>query len=359
MIVVKLSKSFKKNPGPFWRGKRFWFLALILLIFAILSGAAVFASQFGKRMYPEKNFVQVAGDFGQLIISGDRAMEEESAGRDINALLMGVGGEGSFGGITPDTIIILSVRPDGKNQLPKVSLLSIPRDLAASLSGQPVLHKINDAYKLAEFQRPGSGPQAEIASVEEWTGLKIPYYAVIDTNGFTEAVDLVGGVDVTVDRAFYDPYYPDGRGGYLAGVKFEEGQQHLDGARALQYVRSRHGNNGEASDFARSRRQDKVVLALRDKIKALSPISDLSTVSKLLEVLANRLKTNLEPWQIKRVYNLAAEAPAEGVARKFLDPKTGLVCSQISSETGWYLLVSCEGKSKQDVYDWTAKRFEP
>ena len=75
--------------------------------------------------------------------------------------------------------------------------------------------------------------------------------------------------EVYVERAFADTLYPT-NDQFTKVVRFEEGWQHMDGETALVFARSRHGNNGEGSDFARSRRQQKILLSVKDKVFAAS-----------------------------------------------------------------------------------------
>src|SRR3989344_1208578 len=281
-----------------------------ILAFAYSSGSRLFG--WARSVYPEKSAAQIFASMCQLVLASDKPLAEEERG-ELNILLLGVGGEGQYGSITPDTIVILSLKFARGATSTAMSLLSVPRDLAITMPDDPRLHKINDSYKYAEWGKPGTGPAAAKAAVEDWTGIPIDYYAVIDTEGFREAIDLVGGIDVVVDKPFYDPYYPDGKNGYLPDVVFEAGPQHFDGERALQFARSRHGNNGEASDFARSRRQDKVLEALRAKIMALNPIANPGTVLNLLNTFSGHFEADMEPWQMKRLKDLTVQVPKENI----------------------------------------------
>lgn len=76
-------------------------------------------------------------------------------------------------------------------------------------------------------------------------------------------VDAVGGVDVTVAKGFEDPGY-DGFGFDRRGFSITAGRQHLDGATALAYARSRKAA-GE-SDFTRAARQQQIIVAMRDQL---------------------------------------------------------------------------------------------
>ena len=76
-------------------------------------------------------------------------------------------------------------------------------------------------------------------------------------------------MDIFVDKSFVDESFPLESGEYKT-VEFVKGQQHMSGKRALDFVRSRHGTNGENSDFARTKRQQKILIAVKDKIFSFS-----------------------------------------------------------------------------------------
>jgi len=97
--------------------------------------------------------------------------------------------------------------------------------------------------------------------IEEITGEKIDYYVNLDFEGFIKIVDLVDGVDVSVEENLVDYDYPNGRGGYTTFV-LRKGNWTLDGETALKYARSRHST----SDFDRSLRQQQIISALKKKI---------------------------------------------------------------------------------------------
>src|SRR5690349_1069076 len=75
----------------------------------------------------------------------------------------------------------------------------------------------------------------------------------------------------------------------------------MDGETALTYVRSRHGSNGEGSDFARSRRQQKVILAVKDKVFSAGTILNPARIGRILETLDANLATNLSTWELLRL----------------------------------------------------------
>jgi LCP family protein required for cell wall assembly len=108
--------------------------------------------------------------------------------------------------------------------------------------------------------------------------MPIQYSVLIDFSGFKNVIDLMGGITVHVSQTFTDTQYPiPGKEHYTCPgdptnqcdyetVHFDAGTQRMDGNTALIYVRSRHAEGSEGSDFARSRRQQEVLVALQDKL---------------------------------------------------------------------------------------------
>ncbi len=193
-----------------------------------------------------------------------------SYGGRTNILFVGMGGGSHDGALLTDTMIFISM--DLKHT--EVNMLSIPRDIwVPSLSA-----KINAAYMLGEEKSPGGGYPVMEDAVYEIVGQPIHYVVSLDFYGFVHLIDLLGGVDITVDREFTDTQYP------IAGkeidecngdplyrcryetITFKPGLQHMDGATALKFSRSRHAQGDEGTDFARSVRQQKVIQAIKDSL---------------------------------------------------------------------------------------------
>jgi LCP family protein required for cell wall assembly len=188
----------------------------------------------------------------QFVFHGNTGLAGESDDR-INVLLLGMGGLGHDGPYLTDTIIMASIRPSTK----QVAMISIPRDLWVSIAGHGS-SKINHANSYGETERHDWGGAYTAQVIKDNFGIDIHYYLRVDFAAFEEIVDEVGGIRVNVERGFTDPEYPTNDYG-VQMVSFAKGVQTMSGSRALIYARSRHGNNGEGSDFARAKRQQKNV----------------------------------------------------------------------------------------------------
>jgi len=259
-----------------------------------------------------KLFIQARSIFPiiwQLVFTHDINLSNTN-GR-INILLLGIGGGNHDGPNLTDTIILASI--DSKNN--KISLLSIPRDLwIPELGG-----KINTAYANGQAKQAGDGLVLAKAAIEKVTGQQINYGVRLDFNGFVKIVNLVGGLDINVDRTFDDYEYPiDGKENDNCGhspdeiaklassssqlttfpcrymhIHFNAGLMHMDGATALIYVRSRHALGVEGSDFARSRREEKVIAALKSKILSVQTLINPEQVINLYNALKASIDTDI------------------------------------------------------------------
>ena len=177
-----------------------------------------------------------------------------------NILLLGAGGAGHEGVDLTDTIIFISTELGSSDTL----MLSLPRDIWIP----SMRAKINTAYHYGNERRSGGGLVLAKAAVSEILDQPIHYVLLIDFEGFKKAIDLLGGVEIEVDRAFDDYQYPipgmeeaESEEARYEHLHFEAGKQLMNGERALKYVRSRYAEGEEGTDFARSRRQQRLLLA--------------------------------------------------------------------------------------------------
>jgi LCP family protein required for cell wall assembly len=224
-----------------------------------------------------------------------------SAGRDgrVNFMLLGIDRRGGTGwAYRTDTIMVVTLDPDTR----EAGILSIPRDLQLAIPGHGQ-DRINTANVYGSLQgNPDSGPALLASTIEASFGIPIDGYLMIDFRAFEEIVDTLGGVEIDVLKPLRDTRYPDPKPGdpyAFKTIHFEPGPQQMDGARALEYARSRMST----SDFDRAKRQQQVVLAIRKK--ALSP-SAIPRWPKLAAVMTESVRTDLQPHELLVVAILAA-----------------------------------------------------
>ena len=209
-------------------------------------------------------------------------------------LLLGSDDDSKF---SPDhvltqSMILVRVVPSTK----EVTMLSIPRDLYVHLSTGGYA-KIDGAYSYG-------GAGAAIATVEQDFGVHVDDYIWVGLLGLVKLIDAIGGIDVVTSNPVLDDYYPSDLGSRYSydfqRIAVLAGPQHLDGAHAMQYVRSRHGDL--QSDFGRSRRQQQVLLAIRQKAKQMSP-TDLPAMAG---AIGGELKTSIGLDKVASLLPLAA-----------------------------------------------------
>lgn len=316
-------------------------------MFLFLLVGAVIASAFSYHVSTTGNS---SGNFPKLslfstirqLVDGDH-LDGEKNDR-INLLLLGIGGEGHEGPQLTDTIIFASYQPSTE----KLGLMSLPRDMSVPIPGHGY-QKVNHANAFGEVEYQGGGPALAREVIGNVLNQKIQYDVRIDFEGFAKLIDDIGGIDVFVDRTFTDPQYPShGKENASCGIlmdqadatiteespvppastdyscrfeilAFEEGWTHLDGQTALKFVRSRHGTNGESSDFARSARQQKVLLAVKDKVFSISTILNPSRLSNILDTLKQNISTNMEISEILRFARAVKKMEADQITHQVID----------------------------------------
>lgn len=244
----------------------------------------------------------------------DSNSEAVWSGKDrVNVLLLGVDTRPDERGqpTRSDTIMIASIDPVHKTG----ALVSVPRDLWVPIpidSSRPIEDKITAAHFYGDyFNYPGGGPALAKRTIEYNLGVRIHYYAKIDFDGFEQVVDTLGGISVCVERPLIDNEYPTRDYGYMQ-VYIPAGLQHLDGERALQYARSRH----QDSDFGRVRRQQQVLMAIRDKALRLDILPKLP---QLMQQFSDSIETDLSPLEIIQLANLAMQIDRSSIKNVVLD----------------------------------------
>ena len=196
----------------------------------------------------------------------------------INALLLGTDRRAGTGwGYRTDAILVVTVDPTAKT----AGILSIPRDLQVTIPdiGEDRINTVNVYGYLQHY--PGEGPALLKQTIEDSFGISIDYYIMVDYDGFKQIVDALGGLDVDVPITLHDTEYPDPKPDdphAYKTVQFEPGWQHMDGERALEYVRSRMST----SDADRSRRQQQILLAIYEKALNTHLIPELPVLAAIL-----------------------------------------------------------------------------
>lgn len=275
--------------------KKFFFVSAIILIIL-----------FGRLLF---EFARLSPVFLQFFLTSEIQLKKTD--QRVNILLLGIGGEQHDGPLLTDTIIYASIDPEKK----KVTLVSLPRDLWIP----DLKAKINIAYAFAEEKKKGGGILLAKNIVEKILNQPVDYVLRIDFRGFIKAIDLIGGIDVEIERSFEDFEYP------LAGkeqdtcgfegeefqkratdasvlkafpcrfehISFQKGVVQMNGETALKFVRSRHSKSEEGADMARSKRQEKIIQASKDKILSIGTFLNPVRLTSLYDLLRESIDTDI------------------------------------------------------------------
>ncbi|HET7301825.1 MAG TPA: LCP family protein [Candidatus Saccharimonadales bacterium] len=262
-------------------------------------------------------------------------LKGEGDGR-VNILLLGIGGEGHDAPDLTDTIMIASIDPVNK----KAALLSIPRDLWVKIPAKGSM-KLNAVYETGKYDYLGkqdyqntdqkaieAGFKLADSTIEDVVGIPIHYHVLVNFQAFRQAVNAVGGIDVNVPAALYDPTMAHENGG--SSLIAAAGLQHFDGTKALMYARSRH----TSSDFARAERQRAIIVALQQKILTLGTFSNPQKIAQLMDAFGNNVVTDLSLKDVSRVYQIGKDVGSDKIASVGLtDPDsnfltTGMISGQ-------------------------------
>ncbi len=234
------------------------------LIFAMVF-AAGFALVMERQITLNGNIARIPGAFPE-----DVGRPVKAVGEAQNWLLIGSDKRpGESGNQRADTIMIVHV-PAGRDRL---TLIGIPRDSYVRIPGHGN-NKINAAYAFG-------GPKLLIKTVEDLTKVRIDHFAALDFQGFVAMTEVIGGVDVYVARKVYDP---------MNKVTWPQGQVHLQGEKALLFVRQRYNLPG--GDFDRIKRQQAFVGAMGHKIISKELLTDPFKLNAFLEALTKAVSVD-------------------------------------------------------------------
>lgn len=218
-----------------------------------------------KAQEPTK--VPVSEPFSVLLLGIDRRSKTET-------------------GFRTDIMILATVNQAKK----KLLLTSVPRDLWINSS------RINATFV-------SGGWEAMQNSFEKITGQKAIGYIQCDFEDLVWLIDSMGGVEIELDNSFTDVEYPNDVTKTYMTVNFEKGKQVVNGKDALVLSRSRHGNNGEGSDFKRMQRQHKLLKAMPNAILSPKSIFNPLNIPKFYELITQRLVTNLSLTDVSKLWD--------------------------------------------------------
>ena len=270
------------NPIPPRHGRakkkktRIWPWVVVFLCFL---GAAVAGAMFASNSLLDRPVAEKVEE--GLLMAKDKS----------TIMIMGVDEREDDVGRS-DTLMIATVDPK-KDQ---AALLSIPRDTRVKINGHG-WDKINAAYAYG-------GEKLTQRTVEDFLGVNMDHYIIINTHAFQKIIDAIGGIDIDVEKRMYyeDPWDDDG--GLV--IDLRPGMQHMDGKTAVTYVRFRD----EEGDIGRIKRQQKFVKACMDKITSPAVIPNLPGV---IRAVLDSVKTDLSFRQLLEFAGTLKEAQKNGL----------------------------------------------
>ena len=387
MGTFKFFMSYNKqdSTGSFSRNQRskfyqrLWFKIAAPIAVVLIIAGGIFAWK-TNSLLTRISGGGILSAISHNIPGVDNKLKGEADGR-INILLLGMRGVNDpAGGTLADTIMLLSINQKAN----AASLISIPRDLFVDNPATQSKTKLNAVYAYGEKKGAGQGMTYMEQAIGDITGLPIQYSAVINFDGFKKIIDIVGGVTITLDSPFEEsvqfnePHVCDGitftvptgkyenktANVYWPGTKtvkrvrvlksyplctnanpecngdfkLDAGTHTLNSTDALCYARSRETSN----DFQRAARQQQVLKSVKDKLLSAGTLTDFSKLSGILDNLGDNVKTDMQPWEMKRLYDIYGQMKDYTLYQKVIDgtddPEVGLVYGKRDDTAGDILL---------------------
>ncbi len=325
---VELNNNVHRGDSK--RKRRIWpWFFIVVIILAAIVGTMFYKAGF---TFSQMN-INGNGEVAFLPDAADAPKIEKDSDR-INVLLLGLRGvEDDNGGLLTDTMMVLSL----KKSTGQAAMISIPRDLyvkmpvLAGKKTEALKEKINFAYALGEETKSGLGLAFSKAAVSNVTGLYINHVISVDFTAFKEVVDILGGVDVYLEK----PFKETSQFAQEILLELPEGKNHLDGQTALYFVRSRFST----SDFDRARRQQKVLLAVKDKAFSLGVLLNPVKIFELLGTLGRHVKTDMGVSEMNNLISLINGLDIKKINQKVFDTTPEGLLHQTTSDNGLYILL--------------------
>lgn len=306
------------------------FFIVLIIIFSLIG--AILSNDNNSFLAGVKNSYLVR-QITHILSSKEKYLDGEKDDR-INIVFLGMGGPGHNGPYLTDTIIIASYKPSTN----EAGMVSLPRDMIVPISPGDY-RKINSIYTI------GKGDLVKQV-LSETLDVPIHYYVAVDFAGFVKMVDSIGGIDVNVEKSFTDYQFPTEDYKYQE-IAFQAGQQEMDGLTALRFARSRHGNNGEGSDFARIKRQQKIILAAKEKITSFNTLINPKKITNLFSLFNEYTTTDIEPWEAVKLIHMAKDLDTQKIATQSIDDSPGGYLKAGFAQDGAWILQPVTGNYKQ------------
>lgn len=346
----------KGDKAPLSRRKKIIRIIIVALVALMVGGGVYFALRIMKASQPI-----FKGDFFGLV--QQVPLQQDENGRT-NIVIFGTS-EDDEGGNHPgayltDSIMLLSVDQNKKDAY----MVGIPRDVWVKYGGACISGmegKINALYQC--FSEDGkddaAGSTALMGKVSQITGLTAQYYVHVNYGVVREAVQAVGGIDLTIpdydpsSPGIYDPNF-DWKCNYKCKmVNYKDGESvHMDGEHALAFARARNAEGGyglPGGNFDREKNQQLVLVALREKALSAGTLVNLGAVTALSEAMGNNLRTNFQSTEIRTLMSLGTDIKQDAIHSISLNKEGEMAVTTGSSADGQSIVRAVSG-----VYDYSS-----
>jgi LCP family protein required for cell wall assembly len=300
-----------------------WLAAFSVLLLVGTSGGAAAAAYYAS----------IAQSGLSSVFSAQAAAEPPVDGR-YNILLLGGDAGPDRDGMRPDSMTVVSIEAESG----RATMIGVPRDLqqVPIVADSPLVGSEyapdgvydcgsdcqisflyprvetfdQDLYPNAEAEGSNPGVEATKDAVEGALGITIQYYVMIDMQGFSDLIDALGGVNITVTEAL--PMGGDEEGNEIEGWIWP-GEQHMDGYTALWYARSRH----TTSDYDRMQRQGELQTAI---LQQFQPVNVLTKFEGIVDAGTQVVQTDIPQSTLSYFIDLAMKTKEQPIDRIDMTP---------------------------------------
>jgi len=321
---LRTTAKVPEKPKKRWKRIAIWTICIALLVVLFTGGWVVW-----KLL---ANEIKIFGWGGVASLLHKTKLKGEDSGH-VNILLAGNSADdANHGGAQlTDSIMVVSIN----TKTNAAFMLSVPRDLYVNIPGNGYA-KINEAYQDGESQHFSESGYASGGmgllekTIAEHFGITIHYYALVNYSAVRDAVNAVGGIQVTIassdPRGLYDPS-PDLNNNYKPLVKLSNGVNTLNGVQALGLARARGDHYGSygygLSDFTRTTNQRLILLGLKDKAVSVGTLANPVKLGELFDAMGNNVKTDLSLGEARRLYDISKKLPDSSIVSAGLNSADG------------------------------------
>ena len=298
--------------------RRFYFIVCsVLAVFMFSLGTLILVYINVTDVYGTKDNLNERGKDSGLINNLFDPFINTTKMKSINVFVCG--GE-QWGSLT-DTMMVVNFNP----KTAQINVLSIPRDTKIRLNNRNA--KINELYQ-------NGGGEFAAERLSEILQTDIEYYIHVGIPAFRETIDVLGGVIYNVP---VDMYYRDPLQNFT--INIQAGEQYFDGKKAEEFMRFRQYNNGivneyyDGSDLKRIKAQQSFI---KELIKQKANIYYITRINEILDVVFNRVDTNLSMSEVMKMSINLDKVNAENI-NFFTLPGT-----TVSQELSYFILDQVE-----------------